>query len=288
MPKLVLMCAPPGAGKTTLALKYEAEGFVRISQDDSGKAHLSLFLEALAAGKNIVVDRMNFNREQRDRYLAPAKKAGYETKIEVLHESRATCLERCIARTGHPTIKDEDNAKSALSMFFSKYERVQDNEADEVVRHWPENEKPYAVWIDIDNTLSDATHRQHHLHNDKGARWDKFFAEMDKDPINLWCETLIEGMHEKYKVVICSGRPDNYKAITEAWLNKHAVPYDALFMRSANDSRKDSIVKEQLFEFEVKTRFDLLFAVDDRKQVIDQMRSHGVVVLDCAGEKGNF
>ena len=71
--------------------------------------------------QNIIVDRINHTKEQRQRYLAPAKAAGYSTEIVVLHEPYEVCLKRCIERKDHPTIKDEATAKKALHMFYTKY-----------------------------------------------------------------------------------------------------------------------------------------------------------------------
>src|SRR5271165_2932489 len=128
MPKITLLVGPPGSGKTSLAqnIIYDFElDTVYVNQDSQGKEHLTRFHDAVTAGKDIVVDRLNFNKIQRDRYLIPAKNAGYQTKIVVLHESYETCFQRCMDRKDHETIKDEANARSALNMFFSKYERVQ-------------------------------------------------------------------------------------------------------------------------------------------------------------------
>jgi hypothetical protein len=47
-------------------------------------------------------------------------------------------------------------------------------------------------------------------------------------------------------------------------------------------------IKEIILDFEIFPRYNVLFAVDDRKQVIDMYRNKNIIVLDCAGEKGNF
>jgi len=172
-------------------------------------------------------------------------------------------------------------------MFFTKYERVTDEEADRVLRCWPEGYKTPAIWVDADNTLSDASHREHYVQGPK-KNWPAFFAGMSEDPVNGWCKKMTVGMSYCSHILICSGRPEDYREQTEKWLKYHDIPYDQLIMRRTNDSRKDSIVKEIMLEFEIKTKYNLLFCVDDRKQVIDQIRSHGIVVLDCAGEKGHF
>src|ERR1700756_1138735 len=127
MKKLILLVGPPGSGKSTLALIYMALGYKRVSQDDQGKEHLDLFSAILDAGTDVIVDRMNFSKAQRNTYLSTAKNLGYHTTIEVLHQPYEVCLERCLARTNHPTIKDEKSARGALQTFFTKYERVEDD-----------------------------------------------------------------------------------------------------------------------------------------------------------------
>jgi predicted kinase len=288
---LKLLVGPSGAGKTTLAKSYEREGYFRISQDEQGQeGHLNNFIALLLKGVNhIIIDRMNFNKQQRQRYIKLARDLNYHIEIIVLHENYETCFKRCVQRLeyeGHETIKNEDNAKSALNTFFTKYERPTNDEADVITFNYPEGKKPQAIWVDIDNTLSNTSHREHFLRNGK-KDWKGFFANMDKDPVNMWCKQLIDGMSNVCHILICSARPENYRQQTEDWLKSHNINYDQLIMRNRQDRRNDSIVKEIMYEFEIRTKYDLLFSVDDRKRVIDKMREH-VVVLDCAGEKGNF
>lgn len=292
-PLLIILCGPPGAGKSTLARSLiDSDGdhgaaTVYVNQDTQDKFHLKIFNDAIISKKDIIVDRMGFNKQQRNRYLEPAKKAGYSTKIIVLHESRYICLDRCRNRKNHPTIKNEENAQSAINMFFSKYERPTEDEADVLDFRYPERYKPECIIVDIDNTLSDSNHRQHFLDGER-KNWKGFFDAMDKDPINKWCWDIINALKHKMDIVLCSGRPDNYQDTTEKWLNEKSINGHDLYMRPRNDSRRDDIVKEILLDFEVKTRYTPIFCIDDRKQVIDMYRKRGLVVLDCAGEKGHF
>jgi predicted kinase len=292
---LLLVVGPPGSGKSTLAQEYVEKGYIRISQDVSGREHLALFDEAILEGKDVFVDRLNFSKGQRSRYLDIAKSKGYTTKIIVLHQSYEVCFERVMARQGHETIRDEKAARSALGMFFSKYERVQDSEADEVVRMWPDNLKPPVIWSDLDGTLCDCNHRRKFVRPDKPPvegeplfkkDWTAFFKAMAEDRVNLPVMETLRRFAKSYSIVYCSGRPSNYRLETEKWLKDTNAPDGLLFMRPRNDSRQDDIVKEILLDFEVLTRFTPFFFLDDRDQVVKMLRKRGFIVFQVA--EGNF
>jgi len=109
---------------------------------------------------------------------------------------------------------------------------------------------------------------------------------MSKDTPNYpVCVNLLL-LSGRYKIVYCSGRPDNYKEKTKDWLNRFQLPNGDLYMRNRVDSRQDSIIKEILFDFEILTRYDILMWFDDRQQVVDKIRSRGVTVFQVA--PGNF
>ena len=287
MNTLVMLVGPAGAGKTTISRKYLDENFTYINQDSQGRAHLAFFDEAILHGQDVVVDRMNFTKGQRSRYIDIAKSHGYTTKIIVLHQPYEVCLERCIKRQGHETIQDESAARGALNMFFSKYERVEDGEADVVERRWPDGPKPEAIICDLDGTLCDATHRLHFVRKEPGQKkdWKGFFDGMKDDKAHKWCEEILHLFRDR-KIVLCSGRPDNYRRDTVEWLKNHLVEYDNLFMRLRNDQRQDNIVKEMILDFEILTRYTPYFMIDDRRQVVDMWRSRGYTCLQCAN--GDF
>lgn len=289
--KLTLLVGPPGSGKSTLARQYcDKGGVIYINQDKQGKQHLDLFNAAIERNEDIIVDRMNFSMGQRSRYLEPAKAAGYETEIVVLHQPYDLCFQRAFARKDHETIKDEHGARQALSTFFTKYERVEDAEADKVTRIWPEGSKDLAIICDLDGTLCNIDHRLHFVKVDKSkgekADWKNFFFNLRDDKVNDWCADILHRFQDTHAIVYCSGRPDDHRRATKAWLKEAGVAGGLLFMRHRGDHREDSIVKEILLDFEILTRYTPYFAIDDRARVVAMWRKRGITTLACA--QGDF
>lgn len=283
MKNLVILVGPPGSGKSTLAKKYEADGFLRISQDRDGADHVRLFLDALDRGDDIVVDRMNFNVEQRARYSRPASFNGYDTEIVVLHEAYNTCLNRMRAREGHETITDEKGALGALRTFFTKYERPTPSECFNTTFIYPEGPKPKAIICDLDGTLCNVEHRRHFVRGEGKKNWKGFFEGIADDTVNVWCKEILESMLT-YQIVFCSGRGQEHEEVTRNWLNKNAWESyieSELYMRMAGDSRQDYIVKEIILDFEILTRWTPHFMIDDRQQVVDMWRRRGFTCLQC-------
>lgn len=285
---LVIMVGPPGSGKSTSCQVYKDSGWTYINQDSQGKAHMQLFEEAVLNGKDIVVDRMDFSRNQRDRYLSIGKKYNYSTKIVVLHESHDTCFKRCMARKDHETIKEETGARGALKLFFTQYERPLKGEADIIQFEYPPGDKPKAIICDLDGTLCDVEHRRHFVRKPFGERkdWKGFFEAMSDDKPHWWCSDLLHKFWPGTNVVFCSGRPDNYRKLTQEWLVKYGLDIGPLLMRHRNDQRQDDVVKEIILDFEILTRYTPYFMIDDRQQVVDMWRKRGYTCLQCAA--GDF
>ena len=103
----------------------------------------------------------------------------------------------------------------------------------------------------------------------------------------MWCKDIIENFAKSgISTVFCSGRGSNEEIITKEWLTKHGLGHFPLYMRDRHDPRQDSIVKEIILDFELLTRYEPYFMIDDRKQVVDMWRSRGFVCLQC--DVGDF
>lgn len=137
------------------------------------------------------------------------------------------------------------------------------------------------IIFDIDGTLADNSHRQYLLMSNKYA-WKQFFDSMGEDLPNKPIFSLYQTLQEskKYKMIIATGRPDNYKKLTEQWLFWNNIIYDELYMRKAGDTREDSLVKEEIL-FEIQKKYFIVFVVDDRTSVVNMWRKHGITCLQC-------
>lgn len=139
-----------------------------------------------------------------------------------------------------------------------------------------------AVIFDIDGTLADATHRLHHV---TGGRrdWDAFFAGMaDDTAIEPICD-LLTNFIGKTAIVLCSGRPEKYRGVTDEWLRRTAgiVRYDALYMRPDGDHRADHVVKAELLARMRADGYEPWLAVDDRPSIVAMWRENGITCLQC-------
>ncbi len=87
-------------------------------------------------------------------------------------------------------------------------------------------------------------------------------------------------------VILLSGRGEEYREETEAWLAHHAVPYDELWMRPAGDTRRDDIVKAELFDAHLRHRYNVRLSLDDRDRVVALWRRMGLPTWQV--NYGNF
>ncbi|WP_257669738.1 phosphatase domain-containing protein [Parapedobacter tibetensis] len=81
-----------------------------------------------------------------------------------------------------------------------------------------------------------------------------------------------------YKILLLSGREEVYRPQTEAFLQKHHIGYDGLWMRQKNDYRKDAVIKKELFRAHIDGQYRVEFGLDDRDQVVELWRK----LLPCS------
>lgn len=138
-----------------------------------------------------------------------------------------------------------------------------------------------SAWIfDLDGTLADVTHRRHFVAT-KPRNWKAWDAAQPRDPVHepvahLARTLKASGMH----IVIASGRNEDVRVSTVEWLERHSIPFDALFMRASGDFRSDDIIKEEILAEIRAAGWDPEAVVDDRPRVVEMWRRNGLFVFD--------
>lgn len=136
------------------------------------------------------------------------------------------------------------------------------------------------IIFDLDGTLADCRHRLHHV-TQYPKNWKAFFEGISDDVPNPAIAKLLAAcIQAGEQVILCSGRPEDYRATTEAWLRERAnVLWLPLYMRPAGDQRQDAVVKLELLEKIKADGFNPILAIDDRPQVVEAWKSAGIPVL---------
>lgn len=138
--------------------------------------------------------------------------------------------------------------------------------------------------VDIDGTLALIEHRRKYVAS-KPKNWPAFERGIPFDDPNVPIINLFNMIVERDDtiVVICSGRSEDTREMTETWLEKYDIRgHVELLMRPSKDNSADYLVKGKMIDYIQDTYGDIMFSIDDRDQVVKEFRSRGITCLQCA------
>lgn len=277
MPHLTICKGLPASGKSTWArTQARKHGAKRVNKDDlramlddgvhtRGNEKLvlaardALIRTALDAGRDVIVDDTNFaaKHETRIRQIADDYD---DVTVEVRYFD--VDVDEAIRRD-----LDRPNSvgERVIRRLYEQYLAPQH-------RYEPDPTLPDALIVDLDGTLA--------LMNGRNP-YDA--GQCEQDLVNEPVAAIVRRFAaDGYRIVACSGREDTFRPHTERWLARHDLPYDALHMRAAGDHRKDSVVKEEIFDEAIASAYAVRFVLDDRRQVVDMWRARGLTCLQVA------
>ena len=135
--------------------------------------------------------------------------------------------------------------------------------------------KRKAIIVDIDGTLAKMCDRTPFEYN-----------KAINDEVHPHIVKIIEMFEDKHFILLVTGRDEECKDVTENWLIKKGVPFDDLFMRPKGNREQDSIIKQRIYEEKIQGKYEVVFALEDRDQVVKMWRGIGLPCLQVA--EGNF
>lgn len=287
-PKLLILVGAPGSGKSTFAKYFlrTEENWVRVNRDDFrmmqfGDTKMNSFYEeriskmvgastiALLKSKtNVIIDATNCGlRTIEDMIETYTEYADIQFKVFDLPTEEL--VSRCDKRNAEigKFIPKRAIEKYVNQLRFTKekfdFQPIPRRLKETENKYVTQNENlPKAVICDLDGTLSILNGR------------DPYNASTcENDLLNKPVAKVLEmANNEDYKIILLSGRENVYREPTVRFLQKYNIDYDLLIMRNANDFRKDSIIKREIFENEIQGKYFVEFLLDDRNQVVDMWR----------------
>jgi predicted kinase len=279
----------PGSGKSTFArsipaMRFNLDDYRRMMSiprwDDTiekvvQKAMLRGVVSAVEAGYDVVIDNTHMGYKLPNRYRTMLSTRNVVFRVHDLMADMT--IEECIAadaarregeRVGESVIRGMWDRHNAARKDGWKLTDEWMNEWRDLIRPIQpfviDDSLPWCVLFDIDGTLA--------KHTDRGP-YD--LEELETDNLNEPVANLADiypVMDNDMRVILLSGRQEEYRKQTENWLNAHGIKHDELFMRPTGDRRPDFVVKSQLFEQHIRGIYNVEAVYDDRNQVVDLWR----------------
>lgn len=303
MSKFVICRGLPASGKSTWAkawVEEDPDGRARVNRDDIrysmfGKGwgvdedvvtavQQAALRAAFKSDKDVVCDDTNLNSKVVRKLLKIA--AEYNAEVEYndsfLDVPPIVCVSRDLMR--EPSV-GSGVITQMVNRYFAGGKRPKRPEpvADERIVAEPyvgDPELPRAILVDLDGTIA----------KNDGHRGYFEWAKVGNDkPIKEVIEIVQALWNDGYQIIFVSGRDSICFGETWEWIRVHVFypmgKWDAnpqLIMRAHNDMRKDSIVKLEIFDREIRNNYNVVACFDDRNQVVDAYRSIGLRVLQVA------
>lgn len=289
--EIIFTVGAPGSGKSTWAEKEALKpGTVVVTMDDlrsmivGGKYRYSKHREKLIGDlqisniltlmsdeqtSRVIVADTNLNDGRRSRIIERAFEHSKVLNCHVVFTEKPFDVSWVELEKRNLVRGEKAVPKPVLRMFYEKMQKYLGKH-----KSYTQNPAlPKAVIFDIDGTIAKM-----------GGRSPYNLDECWKDSVNTWVEDILKLYRKNgHKIILLSGRHSGkdgkescYREMTVNWLSKNHIPYDAFFMRRWNDTRKDDIIKEEIFWNELADNYNIVAAFDDRDRVVEMWRRIGV------------
>ncbi len=297
-PRLIAIRGIPGCGKTTLAEHLVGEApdrTVMVSRDDLRvllhgrrlgtaaqekqvtQAEHVLIATMLRAGNDVVVHDMNLETE----FVAALQETAFDCGalfgiVDMTDVPLATCLEQNRARLalGGRFVPPEVIEKLHAAHVAGRGHPLPRPEIVPVRPYMdPGPGQPWVTLVDIDGTVA--------LRGDRSP-YDETRVLGD-EPNQPVLDAVVERREAGDLIVFMSGRSEKCRPDTEKWLSvNYGTDYELLLMRPAGDGRRDSVVKQELFDRHIRRHYRVRYVFDDRDQVVRMWRRLGLTVFQVA------
>lgn len=288
--ELLILVGVPASGKSTWSKRYVIDNpnWVRVSRDDFREMLKSSPMcenkieemisslvnstieHSFSKKMNVIVDATNLNLKYINAFIDR-----FNTVANINFRIFDISLKKAIE---YDSNRIRPVGETIINRFYKQYKDLLDTysfqpltkKREEYVIPNFESNKPNAIIFDIDGTLA-------LMGNRSPYDWDKVW----KDDVNKIVSEQIE-FHKSSgrKIIIVTGRDASCKDITVEWLNYNDIYFDEIFTRPLNDYRKDTSIKREIYENNIKDKYNVLAVFDDRLSVVEEWSKMGLFVFN--------
>ncbi len=278
MCKAIITVGISASGKTTFAKTLVEQGWVDINRDwirfnvvcpgtdwsnykftikreqDVTVVQEDMVMDAFSKGQNIIISDTNLNPKIRNKWVQSLTDVGYEVEIKDFPITLEEAYNRDTSRANGV----------GRDVIYTQYKKWLEYTGRKT--YVPNTDMPKAILLDIDGTVAQMEGRSPY-------EW----AKVDTDKPRQFVIDIVKGLSDQgYVILALSGRDGVCYDETKHWLNTYDVPYFYLFMREAGDTRKDTVVKEEIFWDLIAEHWNVVGVLDDRPCVLRTWREIGI------------
>lgn len=311
MLKVILTVGIPACGKSTWAkeeVRKDPEGTTRINRDDLrnmlsnyhftdsneklvSRVREAAFKAALKANRNIILDETNLNPRNFEEACKWVKESGrdYMVMEKPFYIELEEAISRDSKRAGSGQVGEEVVRKfwkksgGKGHKFYKPKVEVFTGKTHSTASSWQPIEQdaslPRCVVFDNDGTLS--------LLNGRNP-YDASTADQDTPHAHV-IECMRLYYNAGYKILFVSGREEKDRDPTERFYQMHfpEVKYE-LFMRPTGNMEKDVVIKNRIYEEEIKGKYYVAGWFDDRLQICQWLYKEGFPLFRVNDPEATF
>jgi len=228
----------------------------------------------------VISDDTNFNEEGVKLFQKMCDRFGYMFQMQDITDVPLdVCIERDNGREGPARVGEKVIRGMANKAGLGK--KMKEKEAVPVTDPYlPESmtNLPLCIIVDIDGTVAEKTDARGYY------EWDKVYTDNVRPAVLFTVLALYHsllGVKGDTKLFFKSGRDEVSREGTMRWFEDKTLgmvtPEDfsegrfELLMRSKGDQRRDSIIKNELFDKHIRGKYAVFAVFDDRPQVIEEV-----------------
>lgn len=300
MPSVTIVRGLPSCGKTTWAKEW-------VEQDPTVRARVSRADLAAMAGGDVSVDMA---MALRNAALSSLLAADMDVVVDDIHLSDQSVQDiLALARAFNSLILVYDMSQMPLDEVFRRNSGRDRPAPEDVIAGYyrtfieghgfplpipdpPRPPEPPQVYVPIEGPATylvdiDGTMTRHP--GGKPVTRPLDCDDLHEDQSNEPVIRLLEALDHTglFQFIFITARPEEWREATEKWLARHVgVEWGRLFMRDVGDGRPDTVIKLEIFDREIRERYNVVGVFEDSDRVASMWRSLGLTVFQVA--EGDF